>query len=115
MSTRVIEMTIAGQTYEVWLVPCNRQDERDNGFGLHPRVAGKCDDPNQNAPWWHPPHRRVPRIRIREDLEPMEMMRVALHEPIHAAHWHLDEQRVDAISTVQRDVLWALGYRRVRP
>lgn len=60
-----------------------------------------------------PPTDKNPAIRLHRSLKGIELLRVAIHESLHAANWDLSEEAVDETSTDIGNLLWALGYRRV--
>ena len=65
---------------------------------------GECEDPTKTGK----------QIRISTDLPPQEELEVLIHEMLHAAGWHLDEQYVEQFADEVSAVLWRLGYRRVQ-
>jgi hypothetical protein len=50
-------------------------------------------------------------IRVRENLEGEEKLEILIHEMLHAAFWHLDEEYVQAAAEDIAKVLWKLGYK----
>ena len=62
---------------------------------------GECD----------PPTKANKQIRIRKNLPPFEKLEVIVHELLHAADWHKDEDWVELAALDIARVLWALGYR----
>lgn len=50
-------------------------------------------------------------IRISSALRGEERLEVLVHEMLHAANWHLDEEFVEAFAVDVARVLWRLGYR----
>lgn len=56
------------------------------------------------------PHDKGKRIKIDSRLEGEERLEVVIHELIHAAGWHLDEQFVATFSVDLARVLTRLGY-----
>jgi len=62
---------------------------------------GKCDSPDT----------RGKQIRISKDLEGLEKLDVILHELLHAADWHQDEEWVEQTAMDVSRVLWKLGWR----
>ena len=63
---------------------------------------GDCDPPSK-------PKRL---IRLRDDLEPKEELRVLVHEFLHACAWWADEEWVNDASTDIASTLWRLGWRK---
>jgi hypothetical protein len=51
-------------------------------------------------------------IYIRSTLKDEQLLEVLLHELLHAAGWHIDEEFVEKFATDAAAVLWQLGYRR---
>jgi len=62
---------------------------------------GMCSHPNK-------PGRT---IWIRSDLEGLERLEVAIHEMLHAAMWHVDEEYIDEWGADIARALWRLGVR----
>jgi len=62
---------------------------------------GDCDPPN------------VPKKEIRVDSQLIgeERLEVLIHEMVHAAGWHIDEQFVERFAADVARALWRLGYR----
>jgi hypothetical protein len=58
-----------------------------------------------------PPGRRHKEIRISSALRGEERLEVVIHEMVHAACWHIDEQFVEEFARDAARVLWRLGYR----
>ncbi len=52
-------------------------------------------------------------IRISSSLKGEERLEVVLHELVHAAGWHIDEEFVEQFARDAARVLWRLGYRNV--
>lgn len=68
-----------------------------------PDARGACESPDS-------PHKE---IRVRKNLRGEEAIEVLVHEMLHAADWHKDEN--DWVAPVAEDiarVLYKLGYRR---
>lgn len=63
-------------------------------------MHGECDAPDT-------PNKE---IRISSKLRGEERLNVLIHEMVHAAGWHLDEEFVDQFGTDAARVLRALGY-----
>lgn len=51
-------------------------------------------------------------IRIASGLKGKEELEVLIHECMHAAQWHLDEEFVEKISLDLANVLWRFGWRK---
>lgn len=67
-----------------------------------PRVhLGDCDGP----------HIANKKIRIAKKLKDEQRLEVIIHELLHAANWHLDEEWVEQAGIDIARVLWRLGYR----
>ena len=64
---------------------------------------GECD----------PPEQCKKEIRVANDLRGQEELEVLLHEMVHAAGWHLDEEYVQKFADDVSQVLWRLGYRKL--
>lgn len=62
---------------------------------------GGCDRPDQ----------RGKEIRISSSLHGEERLEVLIHEFVHAAGWHIDEQFVERFAKGAAQALWRLGYR----
>lgn len=54
-----------------------------------------------------------PKIRIRATLRDQELMRVLIHEMMHACLWDLAEEAVDETSADLATALYGMGYRLV--
>jgi len=54
-----------------------------------------------------------PQIRIRATLRDEELMRVLIHEMMHACLWDLSEEAVDETSADVATALYGMGYRLV--
>lgn len=76
---------------------------------IHPNRIGKenhrglCDSPN----------RKHPKIRVKKCLRGEERLEIYLHEMLHAAGWHIDEDFVTNFAADVARELWQLGYRRM--
>jgi hypothetical protein len=70
--------------------------------GTPQRVDGYCD----------PPHAPGKQILIRSTLGEQETLDTLIHEMLHAAGWHIDEEFVEQFAADAAAVLWKLGYRR---
>ena len=66
---------------------------------------GDCDPPQQPGK----------EIRISTALRGEERLEVILHELLHCASWHIDENFVEAFSADAARTLWRLGYREEPP
>lgn len=69
--------------------------------GLRAQDAGSCD----------PPDAKGKLIRIDPKLRKQEKLEVILHEFLHAADWHKDEEWVRRVAEDGARMLWNLGYR----
>jgi len=58
-----------------------------------------------------PPDRPGKEIRISSTLRGEERLEVLLHEMLHAAGWHIDEEFVEQFAGDAARVLWRLNYR----
>lgn len=63
---------------------------------------GQCDDPDSAG---------TKRIRIREDLRGELLLDTIIHEMLHAANWHIDEDHVNRLATdmartIMRKAVW---------
>jgi hypothetical protein len=65
-------------------------------------IVGYCD----------PPTKLNKRIVVSPHQTEAEILRVLIHEMLHAAHWDMCEEAIDESSVGVADVLWKLGYRR---
>ncbi len=67
---------------------------------LPENIRGMCDSPE------------LPRkqIRVLQSLRGQEQLEVVLHELLHAANWHLDEEWVDQFAKDASHILTALGH-----
>lgn len=65
---------------------------------------GECDHPCS-------PNKK---IRIWKGLKEEEKLEVLIHEMLHAAFWHLDEEYVEKAAKDIAKVLWRLGYNDKR-
>lgn len=66
-----------------------------------PHGGGLCDQPTQ-------PNKA---ITVDSRLTGENRLRIEIHEMLHAANWHLDEEWVDDASADMARILWKLGYR----
>lgn len=62
---------------------------------------GECDSPEKPSK----------EIRVDSRLTGEERLEVVIHEVIHAALWHLDEEYVEATARDLARILWRLGYK----
>jgi hypothetical protein len=62
---------------------------------------GCCDDPRE----------RGKEIRIVQSLKNERRLDVIVHEILHAADWHKDEEWVETVASDIARTLWRLGYR----
>ena len=58
-----------------------------------------------------PPTARGKEIRVSSSLRGEERLEVLLHELVHAAGWHIDEEFVGRFAHDTARALWRLGYR----
>lgn len=58
-----------------------------------------------------PPTCRDKTIRIAAYLRGEERLEVLIHEMLHAAGWHIDEEFVTKFANDAARTLWRLGYR----
>ena len=70
-------------------------------FAPNMASRGDCD----------PPDKRGKEIRIASSLRGEEKLEVLIHEMVHAAGWHIDEEFVDRFAKDAARALWRLGYR----
>ena len=59
-----------------------------------------------------PPHTRGKTIRICPKLQDLAELDTLVHELLHAADWHRDEEWIETVATDISRVLWKLNYRR---
>ena len=62
---------------------------------------GRCDPPDGSAK----------EIVVDSKLVGRERLDTLIHEMLHAANWHLDEEFVTRCASDMAKVLWRLGYR----
>lgn len=62
---------------------------------------GDCDPPDQ----------RGKEIRVLSSLHGEERLEVLIHEFVHAAGWHIDEEFVEQFARDAARGLWRVGYR----
>jgi hypothetical protein len=65
---------------------------------------GDCDPPDQ-------PDKE---IRVSSALRGEERLEVLIHELLHSAGWHIDEEFVERFARDATRALWRLGYRDER-
>ena len=63
---------------------------------------GSCDPPDEAAK----------EIVIDEAASGCNLLETLIHEMLHAANWHLDEEFVTRCAADMGKVLWKLGYRK---
>lgn len=68
----------------------------------HRQQCGECDHPNAIDK----------AIKIKEGMSEQDTLDTLIHESIHAAGWHLDEDFVEELATDIARMLIRLGYRR---
>lgn len=66
------------------------------------QAHGSCDSPKQKGK----------EIRIKRGLSEKRTLEVVIHEALHAADWHKDEEWVEGVADDIARILWRLGYRR---
>lgn len=73
----------------------------DLRFAKNMKERGECDSP------------KIPgkEIRVSTRLRGEEKLEVTIHELLHAANWHLDEEWIEAAGRDIARALWRLGYR----
>lgn len=59
-----------------------------------------------------PPSAKGKRIRVWDKLNGERELAVTIHEALHAADWHKDEEWVEQVGEDIARLLWRLGYRR---
>lgn len=69
---------------------------------IHRDYHGFCDRPTT-------PNKR---IRVRSTLRGQEQLATILHEMLHAADWHKDEEWVETVAEDLARALWRMGYRK---
>lgn len=60
----------------------------------------------------HPPHSKGKKIVVDSDISGEKELRVILHELLHAADWHKEEEWVEQVSTDMARILTRLGFSR---
>ena len=73
-------------------------------FARNLKNRGDCD----------PPAAPGKEIRVESSLRDEERLEVVLHELVHAAAWHIDEEFVGQFAEDVARALWRLGYRESR-
>jgi len=53
-------------------------------------------------------------VEVDDKLHGEERLEVVLHELVHAAGWHIDEEFVERFAEDTARLLWRLGYRNVK-
>ena len=71
-------------------------------FAPNMAIRGDCE----------PPTKVGKQIRVSSSLKGEERLEVIIHEMIHAAGWHLDEEYVHDFARDVARALWRLGYRQ---
>jgi len=61
-----------------------------------------------------PPTAPGKEIRVLSNLRDEGRLEVLIHEMVHAAGWHIDEEFVGRFARDAARVLWRLGYREQR-
>jgi hypothetical protein len=84
---------ILGRRYKMQFV--NKID--DNG------TRGFCDKPTA----------KNKKIVIEKGMPPQEELEVTIHELLHAADWHKDEEWVEEVGKDIARILYRLGYRKI--
>lgn len=71
---------------------------------IHPRrkFRGVCD----------PPDKKHKEIVVATDQSELSKLDTLIHEMLHAADWHKDEEWIETVGTDIARALWRLGYRR---
>jgi len=88
-----VRLKILGKVWELRFVPRVERGAR-----------GACD----------PPDKPGKQIIVRDKLRGEERLEVLVHEMVHAAGWHLDEDYVERFARDVARALWRLGYRGQR-
>jgi len=68
---------------------------------LGPKVEGKCDDPSTPSKT----------IQVSRSLTGERRLDVLIHEMLHAADWHKDEEWISTVASDIARALWRQGYR----
>lgn len=63
---------------------------------------GECDDPTEKRK----------QIRVRSNLSEFRELETTIHEILHAADWHKDEEWVEKVAEDVSRVLWKIGWRK---
>lgn len=71
--------------------------------------VGACEDGDIDAP-----DVVDKKIRIRHGLTDKKLMEVLIHEIAHGANWHLDEEWIHEFAHDCANILYRMGYRRVK-
>jgi hypothetical protein len=91
-------VTIAGKRWRLVVVsPSRLPVHKDN----HGPIGGDCDSPRLIGK----------RIRINSRIRGENLLRVVIHEFMHAGGWQLSEEAVDNMSTDFARALWKMGLR----
>jgi len=91
-----IIVTILGRQWT--LLFCKRLRRLPDGQ----QARGWCDDPATKGKT----------IRIREGMSDEDTLDTVLHELLHAAGWHIEEDFIEQFSTDAASILTRLGWRK---
>lgn len=83
-----MRVKVCGKTWNLFFRPCNDKER------------GWCKIESRE-------------MVVDDRCRPKTMLRVLLHELLHASDWTKDEEWVDEVSTDIANILWRLGYRKV--
>lgn len=72
--------------------------------GKYVELTGLCEEP-------HAPDKT---ITIDSSIGDKELLKTAIDESIHACCWPLDNDYVDQMSEAMGELLWRMGYRRLK-
>lgn len=65
-----------------------------------------CDSPREKDP--------TPTLRVAVDINVRQGLIALLHECLHAEGWAVSEEVIDRTATEIGNLLWRLGYRRIK-
>ena len=78
-----------------------RGKKRCKGVEVEENPRGDCDDPTT----------KNKKIRVANNLPPIEQLEVVIHECLHASDWFKDEEWIEEVAIDIARLLWRLGWR----
>ena len=73
--------------------------------------VSRRDMPTNDGECLIPPAARCKTIRVYNALTGERKLDVIIHEMLHAADWHKDEEWVESVASDIARALWRMGYR----